>query len=172
VADLVNEASLKRAAAVVGLLAILFVVIAPAFSYGSVQLSVEGGREVTADRLLIQFGRIEAHANTLRGSGWVTLANSSSAFDLLSQDREYRIASGLVGTGKYDGLRLSITNATMVKEGKSTQLIAQRFIIASGNFTVRFAQTTPLTLVIAVDPGKLETQHRLEASISIKSELP
>lgn len=166
---MVNEASLKRSAAVIGLLVIVFAIVAPAFSFGTVELSVGRGGEVTADKLLIQFGRIEAHALTLRGSQWVTLANSSMSFDLLSAEKGPRIATGLIGTGKYDGLRLFVLNVTMVKEGKSIPLLTQRVIVTSGNFTVKFAQTTPLTVVISADPAKLANQHRLEATASITS---
>jgi len=156
----------------VGLLVIAFAILAPSFSFGFVVLSVEREGDLKAEKLLLRFSAIEAHAIRLRGGDWVALANTSANFDLLSQRESQRIAFGLVSTGQYDALRLAVANATMVKDGKVLPLSSQRVIVAPGNFSVKFGKTTALTIVIKADPFKLETQNRFEASASLKPQPP
>lgn len=132
-------------------------------------MSYEG--PTTIDKLYVKLVQVRAHTVGAREeAAWVQVLNSSATIDILaSKDATIDLGRSLVASGKYDIVRLRVTNVTAIIDGVPLRPSWPRTdLMANATFTVNFAQDTRLTLILKVDMARLKLDRQFQPSISIQ----
>jgi hypothetical protein len=129
----------RRVIFVAVLVAVLVIALAPSITRGTIKVHIYG---LTApgviDHLYIKVMRLQFHTYGFgTGAGWVNITETTPAIDLIPTPTQFLpqiVASAQVTSGRYDAIRLFMTNSTALIG--TTQVSLSNNPTLSANFTL------------------------------------
>jgi hypothetical protein len=156
----------KQIVAVVVLLIVAFLIVFPPLLNGRVTVTLSSTTSVHADHVYVTIGEISAHRADITGlSGWQSISNKSTRVDLTLANRSETVALGTLSLGRYETVRVRVTNATVIINGTSqkVQLESSVFTIPF-SFLTRFGADT--VIILKVSPQVQETSSGVNLKLS------
>lgn len=145
----------KQIVAAISLIVLMFIIIYPSVSMGTVSVSLASTRIAAAEHVYVTIDSVWAHSTseTVAG-GWVLVSNQSATIDLVSLENSSRfLGSGQIASGSYDSVRIQVSNVTWVFNKTTTTLsVTSPQIEGPITFTVGAAKAT--AIVITLSPQK------------------
>jgi Domain of unknown function (DUF4382) len=131
----------RRVIFVAVLLVVLVLTLIPSITQGTIKIHIYGlGGTGALDHLFVSFKSLQLHtfgfaftANT----GWISLNQSTAPIDLIQAPGQYlpkTVESAPITTGRYDAIRLIMTNSTAQVGTKSFSL--SNTPVLDANFTL------------------------------------
>lgn len=125
----------RRIAFVALLIVILVVILAPPISQGTVNVRIYGSAsQGVVSHVFVKFSEVELHtAGVPSESGWVHLT-PVPRIDLVSPPGQLvpnTLLSSKIQSGRYDSIRLSIANSTVVITNPLGTPVSTRLVIAA-----------------------------------------
>jgi len=146
---------------------ILFLLVYPSTGSGTLQLRVKNTPvkiEQTVERIYLTYKLVTAHpSNMANDSGWRVVANETRRLELvaLTNTTELFVQSRLAA-GKYDKIKIQITNASAIVNGTEVKLEAPpRDVTIVVEFTLRIDRETTVLLDFQSDYQEIVTLKRL-----------
>jgi uncharacterized protein DUF4382 len=136
------------------LVVIIVVAFAPATTQGTVLLRFSSLTSSSAiNHIYVGFTRIALHqAGYLNSSGWVIISQGFSTIDLSSnQTVPSTVTSAPIHSGRYDQIRLSFSNSTLVKAGLRLTMSSPSMISANVTLPVSPSGIGDILLVVGFD---------------------
>jgi hypothetical protein len=126
----------RRIAFVALLIVILVIILAPPISQGTVNVRIYGSPpQGVVSHVFVKFSQVELHtAGVPIESGWVTLTQTVPRIDLVSLPGQFvpnTLLSSKIQSGRYDSIRLSIANSTVVITNTLGTPVSTRLVIAA-----------------------------------------
>lgn len=141
----------KQVVAVVSIVALLFIIVYPAFSTGTILVLVRSMKIENAEHIYVTVNAVRAHRSGVGSSeGWELVSNESRKIDLVSlANQSMSLEKGQVSVAKYDTIRIEVSNITWVYN-KTTTKLAVDFsqLPASIDFAVNAGRQSVITLVL------------------------
>ncbi len=126
----------RRIIFVAALLVILVVTFGPAISQGTVNVSIYGPpSDGVFSHIFVKITKVELHtASFPAASGWITLTQIVPKVDIVSSPGQFipeAILSSQIQSGRYDSIRLSVSNATAMVGNTQTIPVSNNLILTS-----------------------------------------
>jgi len=157
----------KRIVAVFLTCIILFLLVYPSIGSGTLLLKVRNTpvkTEATLEGIYVNFKLVMAHpSNMANDSGWRILANETRRLELvaLTNTTEIFLQSHLAA-GKYNMIRIQITNASAIVNGNEVKLEAPpKDVTINVEFTLRTDRETTILLDFQSNYQEILTLKRL-----------
>ena len=142
----------KQVLAAVSAVVLIFILVYPTVSVGTVSVSLASARISNVDHVYLTIDRVLVHPKGQpAGTGWVVVSNQSVSADLVSlQNSTKLIGSGQMASGQYDAIRIEVSNVTWISNGTTMRLgIASPEIDGTINFTVGTAKATTIVATVS-----------------------
>ncbi len=142
----------KRIVAVFLIGVILFLLVYPSIGSGTLLLRIRNvpvETEQTLERVYVTYKLVMAHlSNVENNSGWRVIANETRRFELLGlTDMTELFAQSRLSVGKYNMIRIQITNASAVINGTEVSLeVPPKDVMIGIEFTLRMDKETNVLL--------------------------
>jgi hypothetical protein len=99
------------------LVVVLVITLAPSLTQGTIKVHIYGlTTQGVIDHLYVKFANLQFHTYGFgSGAGWVSVNETTPTIDLIpitSQFLPQIVASAQITSGRYDAIRLSMTNST------------------------------------------------------------
>ena len=147
----------KQIVGIVGVIALLVILIYPAFATGSISVVVRSSSISNADHIYVIIDDVWAHrAGQVSPAGWELVWNKSSTVDLVSlANSTLTLGKGTVSAAQYDVVKLDVGNVTWVYNKTTTPLQVESTEIPTNiEFNVVAGKMSTVTLVLT---GHVET---------------
>jgi hypothetical protein len=151
-------AAWRRILFVAVLVVIIVIAFVPATTQGTLFLRFSSLSSPSAvNHVYVGFTQIALHqAGYLNSSGWVIISESFPNIDLLSnQVIPPTVTSAPIHSGRYDEIRVTFSNSTVVIAGRSTPISAPPMLSANVTFPVPPSGIGDILLVVAFDYSAL-----------------
>jgi Domain of unknown function (DUF4382) len=107
----------RRVLFVAVLVVVLVIALAPSITQGTIKIHIYGLNAPGAiNHLYIKFTSLQLHTYGFGfGSGWVNVTETTPTIDLISTPTQFLpqiVASGQITSGRYDAIKLIMTNST------------------------------------------------------------
>jgi hypothetical protein len=107
----------RRVIFVAVLVVVLVITLAPSLTQGTIKVHIYGlTTQGVIDHLYVKFANLQFHTYGFGfGDGWVSVNETTPTIDLIpitSQFLPQIVASAQITSGRYDAIRLSMTNST------------------------------------------------------------
>ncbi len=115
----------KQVAASISLALVILIIVVPTLLNGQIQVQIRpDARGEMLQSLNVTITEVSAHrAGLPEASGWVVISNETRTFDILKvANLTTDLAAGSLSLGRYDMLRLFITNATALVNGTKVRV--------------------------------------------------
>jgi len=157
----------KRIAAVFLICVILFLLIYPSIGSGTVILKVRSTpvtTEPSVERIYVTCKLVMAHpSNVANNSGWRVLANETRRLELVALANTTELfAESRLAAGKYDMIKIQITNASAIINGTEVELEAPpKDVMITVEFTLRIDRETTILLDLQSNYQEILTLKRV-----------
>ena len=117
----------KQVVAAVSAVSLVVILVYPALSTGTVSIILGSTSITNADHVYVLVGDVWVHrVGQSSSDGWRLVSNQSQTVDLVSlKDSTLAFAKGQVPVGRYDEIRMAISNVTWVLDQTTTRLSVQ-----------------------------------------------
>ena len=157
----------KRVAAVLLTCIILFVLVYPSIGSGTLILKVRNTpvkTESSVERIYVTYKLVMAHpSNVANDSGWRVLSNETRRLELVALTNTTELfAESRLAAGKYDMIKIQITNASAIVNGTEVKLEAPpRDVMITVEFTLRIDRETTVLLDFQSNYEEILTLRRI-----------
>jgi hypothetical protein len=151
-------AAWRRILFVAVLVVIIVIAFAPATTQGSMVLRFSSlTSSSVVSHIYIGFTQIALHqSGYLNSSGWVLISQTFPHIDLLSsQTIPPTVTSAPIHSGRYDQIRLSFSNSTIIISGRSVPIAAPPMLSSNMTLPVPPSGIGDILLVVAFDYSAL-----------------
>lgn len=138
----------KQVLAAVSAVVLIFILVYPAVSTGTVAVSISSAKIQKADHVYVTVNSVWAHTTA---GVWKLVANNTEKIDLISLENSSQLlGSGQIPTGAYDSVRIMVSNVTWVFNKTTTVIgIASPEIDGSVEFTVGASKETSVLIMLS-----------------------
>jgi hypothetical protein len=157
----------KRIAAVFLICIILFLLVYPSIGSGTLILKVRNTpvkTEHLVERIYVIYKLVMAHpSNVANDSGWRVLANETRRLELVALTNTTELfAESRLTAGKYDMIKIQITNASAIVNGTEVKLeTPPRDLMIAVQFTLRIDRETTVLLDFQSNYEEISTLKRM-----------
>jgi hypothetical protein len=121
------------------LVVVLVIALAPSITQGTIKVHIYGlTTRGVVDHLYVKFASLQFHAHGFGfGTGWVNVNQTTPTIDLMPITSEFLpqiVASAQITSGRYDAIRLFMTNSTALVG--PTRVSLSNTPVLSANFTL------------------------------------
>jgi hypothetical protein len=151
-------AAWRRILFVAVLVVIIVIAFAPATTQGTVLLRFSSlASPGVVSHIYVGFTQIALHqTGYLNSSGWILIAQNFPHIDLLSsQTIPPTVASAQIHSGRYDQVRLTFSNSTIMISGRSVPVPAPPMLSSNMTLPVPPSGIGDILLVVAFDYSAL-----------------
>jgi Domain of unknown function (DUF4382) len=151
-------AAWRRILFVAVLVVIIVIAFAPATTQGTLFLRFSSlSSPSIVSHVYVGFTQVSLHqAGYLNSSGWVIITQSFPNIDLLSnQAIPLTVTSAPIHSGRYDEIRVTFSNSTLVIAGQRTPMSAPSVLSANVTLPVSPSGIGDILLVVAFDYSAL-----------------
>jgi hypothetical protein len=159
----------KQIVAIVGVIALVVILVYPAFSTSNVSVLVQASKISNADHVFITMNSVWLHqAGGSSTDGWKLVSNQTQSIDLVSlQNSAQLLAKGQVPLSNYDAIRISVSTVNWVYNKTSTQLQAESSQISTTlQFTATAGRDTSITLLIGGNQEQIQGTQLFVSSVN------
>ncbi len=126
----------RRIPSVALVIVILVLILAPPISQGTVNVRIYSSTpQGVVSHVFVKFSQVELHTAGLPGeSGWVTLTQTVPRIDLVSLPGQFvpsTLLSSKMQSGRYDSIRLSIADSTVVLTNSPGTPVSTKLVVAA-----------------------------------------
>jgi hypothetical protein len=138
----------KQVLAAVSVVVLVFILVYPALSTGTLAVSIGSAKIQKADHVYVTVDSVWAHTS---GGAWKLVSNSTEKVDLVSLENSTKLlGTGQIPTGTYDSVRIMVSNVTWVFNKTTTVIgIASPEIDGSLEFTVGASRATSILILVS-----------------------
>ena len=165
-------AAWRRILFVAVLVVIIVIAFAPATTQGTIFLRFSSLSSPSAvNHIYVGFTQIALHqAGFVNSTGWIIISQSFPKIDLLSdQTIPPTVASAPIHSGRYDEIRLTFSNCTVVIAGSPFPISAPSMISSNVTLPVPPSGIGDILLVVAFDYSTLFSSTRSLSFVLIRT---
>lgn len=152
----------KQVVAAVSIALVALIILAPPLLLGQIVVQVRpSATGELLQSLNVTVTEISAHRSGMpEATGWVTISNETKTLDFLRiANLTEHLMSGTLSLGRYDRIRLFVTNATALVNGTSTRVeLPQAIVDVPVAFDSRYGVSTTILVTITGQLRKEDTR--------------